>query len=199
MYNVLSPVIRFLKIKINELNREIDDKEKEYRQKFTEEKFKKVRKIDRNWLNMEINFILENFNVFCEREPNLDILKSYWISVNHKITGKDTLNNLASLFFKEPTDEALYNVTKEINEKKEKILSEINKIEDKLKFFDVEKDPEKKALVARCERDLLINLLNNNQDYYKRMNLSKKMILCPFCFELLFNTDKNIRRDWQHH
>ena len=109
---------------------------------------------------MEINFIMTNFSNFYRIEPHLELLKSYWDSFNHGLSRKDTLNNLASLFLKEPTAESLFPLAKKINEKKEKMLYEIEQIKNKVKFREIVNEPDKFAIISRCERDLMLNILN---------------------------------------
>jgi hypothetical protein len=184
-----SPIISFLEKKISLLENRINDKRIDYQitHGFTKNNFEKLKKIDKNLLNMEINYILQkNYDVFFKLEPTLELLHIYLMKYKPKISETDSLEILMNLYLNEPTDEILCSLTREERNKKEKILVDIEQIKNKIKFYEV--DGEKTKFVIDYEQKIKKRILNETE-YYFEMRKGKvnqeKILLCPYCLFLL--------------
>jgi hypothetical protein len=187
---IFSPLITFLENKKSELDNHATKLDYQLKNGIKKENFEKVKKIDKNILNMEIGYFKQNFNILIKLDTTLELLKLYLNAFNPKISDKDTINNLINQYLNEQTFEEIFPIFKENRAKKKKIISDIEQIKNNMKFHEVVCN-KNIDFVSKIEKKMMLHIINE-EEYYFEMNKSKEqgnIFLCPFCW-LLFNTNQ---------
>lgn len=195
---IFSSLIEYLEKKIHELENRISDKKENCRREygFTIENFEKVKKIK---MNFPISYFRLKHEELIQVEGDLRLLYSYLTEHNSKISDTDDdLKTLINQYLKEPTEERLYPYIKEYEDKKEKILHDIEQIQNNLNYHKIEN--EESNIISEIEKDIMLNIISENTYYFefnKDKNEPKSILLCPFCFNLykMFELSKKINRD----
>jgi hypothetical protein len=189
---MFSTLIIHLEKKVSELEDIIEEKRKDYRREngFTVENNTKIKNIDENLLTMKINYIKNHFEIFLKLEPNLDLLMSYFKKHNEEIAETDDIKSLADRFMKEPTDERLYTIIKDIIDRKDKTISDIEMIKENIKFKEVKN--KNAEIINKYEEIIMLRIIKEKSYYFelhKEKNKPEKIYLCPYCFNLFDTFD----------
>ena len=186
---IFSPIIEMLEMKIHVLDQEINNKKQDFRNNngFTSQNFDKIKKIDKNLLDIEIKYFKENYDVFIKLDENLILLKNYVNEHNPNIAEKDKLNSLIKSYLNEPTDDIFNPIIKDINDKKNDIIKDIKEIKNRIEFRVIKNNIE---YFREFEKNFMIKTINKPKYYFEiNKNINQdKYILCPYCSHL-FDTN----------
>jgi len=187
---IFKPIIMTFEKDIDDLDKEINDIKIQYPSKngFTNENFEKVKKIDKNILDIKLDAIMGNMEPFIKLDINIKLLTSYFTIFKPEIKLQNTLGDLLNLFVNEPTQQRLSDEVKEIVIKRECLSKKIKIIKEKNEY--IERDNINDIIIPLnifgFEEEIISDILK----IIRKTSMKRNIILCPYC-NYLFK-EKNI-------
>jgi hypothetical protein len=181
--NILTPVIKKIEEKISKLDTQIDIIKEKYTKEFSNENIEKVKKINKNLLNIKINAFLDNLEPFLNMDNNLQLLKIYFEKYNPNISKGDILGNLVNLYILEPTEIRLNNALNQYIQERNNLFGYVEEIKSKNKLIEV-KDVLDIFLIVFDFTEKLEYEIIDDLKVFQNIPKDKSIFLCPYCLYL---------------